>query len=222
MRYLFLGDIHGHFDDMLSTLGTFPFLPTYQLGDFGFGFPPLQRDIDIGVSSVQACPTSLHENLRIIRGNHDCPATAKKHPNYLGDYGIDPLGVGYLSGAMSLDQDRRTPGYDWWPEEELSLRELSDAVDVIVTGKPRIMISHQAPQTFEYFLEKWPKVSRTNEALEHILSRHAPELWVCGHHHVNEVKRVGNTLFVCVDQNQAMSLSVPYNRPITFSDIIFG
>jgi Icc-related predicted phosphoesterase len=129
--------------------------------------------------------------------------------------------VGYISGAMSIDRDRRTPGCDWWPEEELSIVELSLAVDEIVARAPRIIISHQAPQTFEYFLEKGPKACRTNEALENLLSLHAPELWVCGHHHVNEVKRIGNTIFVCVDQNRAMSLFMPPEKAISLSDIIF-
>jgi len=225
MKFAFLGDVHGHFQDMLKTIKDLPKdYCIYQVGDFGFGFPPLHDDIDLGISSSVYNPLKakiLPSNLKVIRGNHDCPSSVIGHPNYLGDYGVDSNGIGYISGAMSVDKDLRTPGLDWWPEEELSLFELDKLVDLISNKKPRVVISHTAPYAFEYYLEKFPKVSRTNQALDELWKCHAPELWVCGHHHVNETKRLKETLFCCVNKNQTLLVDLPEDRPLAISDIIF-
>lgn len=225
MKFAFLGDVHGHFQDMLNTIQGLPKDSTiYQLGDFGFGFPPLLDDIDLGISSPVYNPDEamvLPTNLRIIRGNHDCPTSVLGHPNYLGDFGVESNGIGFISGAMSIDRDIRTPGMDWWYDEELSLFELDAMVRLISSRKPRIIISHSAPYSFEYYLEKFPKVSRTNQALDELWKCHAPELWVCGHHHVNETKRLKETLFCCVNQNQSLLVDLPEDRPLRISDIIF-
>jgi predicted phosphodiesterase len=224
MRLTFLGDIHGHYTELLQDCEENKKADRiYQLGDFGFGFSlPNQPDLGIGSTVFSAeSAVELPANLRILRGNHDCPATMAGHPNYIGDYGVDDLGVGYVSGAMSVDKNVRTPGLDWWPEEELSLSNLNRAVDLLIAMKPRIIITHTAPYAFEFFLEKWPKVGRTNQALDELWKYHAPEIWICGHHHVNEVKRLKETIFCCVNQNKGLSLEVKEGSPIKMSDIIF-
>jgi hypothetical protein len=52
-----------------------------------------------------------------------------------------------LGGAVSLDLARRTPGQDWWPEEEITWRQ---AGAVISAGPADVMVTHECPAGVEH------------------------------------------------------------------------
>lgn len=211
---LFIGDIHGHVEYLPSSLSRASHPDCiYQLGDFGFLNTNLVGRTPIG-------QMQLPPSLKFIRGNHDHPDAARNHPAYLGDFGVDTNGIGFISGGMSIDQQFRTPGVDWWPEEELSFRELDQAVDLMASLKPRVIITHVAPPSYEYHLVKFPKVSRTAQALGAILEVWQPEMWLCGHYHFNDNKRIEKTLFCCVGEHRSLALTMT-EAPVSFRDFIF-
>jgi hypothetical protein len=194
----FIGDIHGHTDSLRfltkGKLGEF-----IALGDIGFGFGD-----DIPVL----------DNVKYIRGNHDDPAAARRHPNYLGDYGMYG-DIFFISGAFSIDyqwrQVRMAAGCKpiWWPDEELSQDGLDKAVEMYSDLKPRIVATHEAPSNVATALlsellfrpEKAECIAtRTSQALQRMLNHHQPEHWYFGHYHIDWQKDLGGTRFHCLNE----------------------
>lgn len=143
---------------------------------------------------------------KFIRGNHDNPSLCQQHPNYLGEWGYLSLPkLFYVSGAYSIDRAARMAGIDWWSEEQLSQEELGKALAEYVLVKPEIVVSHDCPisltQTMlrDAIMPGYPVVgSRTGHALQAMLDVHRPDIWIFGHYHVNIIKKIKHTEFVCL------------------------
>jgi hypothetical protein len=90
------------------------------------------------------------ERHRFIAGNHDNYDLIGESPHCLGDFGVWSVpGFGdifFVRGAWSIDFQRRTPGLDWWPEEELSEGKCAEALSLYEQVKPKIVVSHACPR----------------------------------------------------------------------------
>jgi hypothetical protein len=198
---VFLGDVHGKWRELESILVEYRGDQVVQVGDFGLGFPERPRE--------GKDPENLGPHFKFIRGNHDNPEVCRLHPNYLGDFGITDYGLAYLSGAWSIDFARRTPGIDWWDEEELKSSKLQLFIDMFKREKPEFMVSHDAP----YFLydrlvrSSFKNKSRTTMALQEAFESHKPKFWVFGHHHLSMRERIKGTEFVCLDELETLDTS---------------
>jgi hypothetical protein len=213
----FVGDIHALFKDYEKVLAKIPRdANVLQVGDFGFGFGDVPRD--------------FHPRHVFIRGNHDKPLDAKAHKDYLGDYGVTENGIFYVSGAWSIDWQQRVEGRSWWRDEELSYPELDDAVFLFEQTKPDIVVSHDCPESitvkildrltighdlpatgldggaYRSIPNKQLFRTRTGQALQHMLDKHQPKLWVFGHYHIYWRAKIGNTYFVCLPELGVASL----------------
>lgn len=195
MRYKFVGDCHGKIESLLGHLKRSEDLKIIQLGDMGLGF----RGVDL---------PRLHSDFGFIRGNHDSPRLCRMHPNYLKDFGMH-YEVFLIGGAYSIDWAHRTPGSSWWPDEELSTEQLDKCLEAYAQRKPRIVASHEAPQSIGEALlidggfrpEKWGSTeSRTAKVMQRMLSYHQPEQWYFGHYHRDWTATVGGTRFRCLDE----------------------
>lgn len=192
---LIVGDIHGQINPYLMLLKRFPGEPSVQIGDFGFGF------VDV---------PELPDNAWFFRGNHDNPDIVKKSKHNLGDFGVREIGgvkFFFLAGAWSIDHRMRLEGRDWWRDEELSIVQLNEALDLYTKEKPDIVLSHDGPDVAtdlilnRYTLHKTkPIATRTGQALSAMYDTHQPELWVFGHWHVRWSKQVGRTVFRCLHE----------------------
>lgn len=191
-----IGDIHG----MVSVYRTIAADAerSVQVGDFGVGF--LSEQQHNRVNAFQA--TRQHQ---FIRGNHDDPRLCQTMPGWIPDGKIEH-DVMYLGGAWSIDHAWRTPGVNWWPDEELSSRELEDMIKRYETVMPRVMITHDGPesavkQMFDLGETHKPFYpTRTGSALQAMLEIHQPKLHVFGHWHTDVAQKIGNTLFVCLGE----------------------
>jgi len=201
-NYRLIGDVHGKWDSYKNIIDYSPH-PTIQVGDFGVGFGPLER-ADEPMGDYLEPQGTRH---RFIRGNHDNPAVCKQFPQYIQD-GTVENNVMFVGGAWSIDRGWRTPNWDWWEDEELSIEELHTVVDVYRTMKPEIMITHDCPQSFstkwivENGLGMGPNAipTRTGQALDAMLSLHTPKLWVFGHWHTNIDVEWNDTRFICLNE----------------------
>ena len=127
MKVHFLGDIHGDFGELTKIADNvskkYGDIPMLQLGDMGIGFIPY-----VNKHTGKVCggdPESLPENLFFFAGNHDNREKCKTYPNYLGDFGYnEKLKIFFISGAWSIDMLQRTPGLDWWYNEQLDYSQL--------------------------------------------------------------------------------------------------
>jgi predicted phosphodiesterase len=200
MKLRFLGDVHGKFKQLPEPSS----VPIIQLGDLGVGFvDPYELDL-----------LAMREDFYFIRGNHDWPAVCRRHPCYLGDFGMAPERLGrffYLSGAYSEDYLLRIPGVSWWDDEELSSYQLFAAQKMYEREKPEVVVTHEAPASIaQEIYNSFPVIgggslvyqpSRTAQALEALLSLHTPRLWIFGHHHVPRHIKKNGTTFICVESH---------------------
>jgi len=214
---LLIGDIHARWNGYIDILKSSGAKKSLQLGDFGLGFPYGILDIDL--SEVKG----THQ---FLRGNHDNPKVCRKSKHYIGDYGIlegDYMDgmfteLMYISGAWSIDKDWRTPGVDWWEEEELSYQELDEAVQFYIKKKPSIVCSHDCPTYILSHLYGSRVIpTRTGQAMDAMLDYCKPNYWFFGHHHQSFVRNIGGCTFVCLNELQTLDISrrISYEVEIT-------
>lgn len=207
-----IGDVHGKTHIYQKRLRQhYEGKRTIQIGDMGIGFK------GVGLHEMEM-------NHRWFRGNHDNPELCRQNKNYLGDYGYLPEDrLFWLAGAWSIDRMARITGVSWWPDEELSIKELGEALYLYEQVKPEYVISHEAPHEAAryllgaatsggtndgYFFAKMGCIeSRTSQALQAMLDVHQPKEWVFGHYHVNMRFQIANkqsemlrTKFTCVGE----------------------
>lgn len=196
---LILSDTHGRHDQIIKICNTNKDKLVLQIGDFGIGFG---RDWP---SEINPIP-----NFKFIHGNHDNPERCKLYSGYLGRYGHftwKGKKVFYISGAWSIDFMDRTPGKNWWHNEELSIDEMEECAKLYLKIKPDIVISHDAPDVVWEDLVKCGKMvfgnnkypNRTSIFLSKIFSKHQPETWIFGHYHFNANFIMHNTKFNCLE-----------------------
>ncbi len=172
-----------------------------QLGDFGFIF---RKD-----TTRYLVPTLEKAKVDLIwlGGNHEnweeLDKLEKSAPRgkfgfevaprieYLGRsnaFEIDGVTFATLSGAISVDQDSRTPFISWWPREETTIE------DVEALPEATVLLMHDAPHTpeLEEWLRSWDGVFP--QRLEHAsyvhrtlmsmaVDRVKPKLVCHGHYH---------------------------------------
>jgi hypothetical protein len=187
-----IGDIHGNMDKYLSIIEGCD--RSIQVGDFGIGFVS---------NPVDHYDTKKHE---FIRGNHDYPFGCKMYePNFIHD-GFIKNDVMFVGGAWSIDWAYRIPGRTWWDDEECSVNELQRFIDVYDMVRPRVMITHECPDSVADIMCKdmnWRKYdypSRTRSAFDAMLEIHRPEEWYFGHWHLTWQKEIGGTKFRCLNE----------------------
>lgn len=186
-RMLVIGDVHGKTDEYHQILKNNPHTPSVQLGDFGF-----EKQHQWFLDNVDC------RQHRVLFGNHDYyPLLKESHS--LGDFGA----VGryfWIRGASSIDRDMRTIGIDWFPEEEMSINQLQECVSAYLAMKPKIVLSHDCPHSVCARMFEIEQISRTRSAMDEMLEKHAPQMWIFGHHHVSKGETINGTRFVCLQE----------------------
>ena len=191
----FIGDVHGNMDSYRKLRGN---VSSVQVGDFGIGF--------IKPSEIPAQDMgNLH---RFIRGNHDNPHLCPEIPGYISDGTVEG-DVMYIGGAHSIDWHDRTPGIDWWFEEELTIAEFSKIIDIYEKVKPRVVVSHDCPLEVSWELFKrhfkfqYEHKSVTGQAFDAMFEIHQPDFWFFGHWHQTRQEMINGTKFVCIGIDQS-------------------
>lgn len=105
-----------------------------------------------------------------------------------------------IRGAYSIDKHIRKEGVDYFPNEELDYNQINKAIDLYKEKKPKIVVSHDCPQSARENLFSITDKSITSNGLERLLEEHEPDLWIFGHHHKSVNTMIGNTNFVCLDE----------------------
>lgn len=95
---------------------------------------------------------------------------------------LDGRKILFMGGASSIDKHWRTPGYDWFWQEDISYKDMEALPDEEID----IVISHTCPSSFLSTI--LPKDARkfndpAYEYLEFILDKYKPKLWLFGHWH---------------------------------------
>lgn len=104
-----------------------------------------------------------------------------------------------FGGARSTDQDWRTPGKSWWPQEEPTIEEMVKGIEVINDNLDKIeyVITHDCPQYILRYIDTYSNFVLPIEAgykLRLYFDNYFERLfydsksfkhWYCGHHHTN-------------------------------------
>jgi Icc-related predicted phosphoesterase len=169
---LIVGDVHGEFD--LYKYLVKGAKESIQLGDLYLGFPN-KKELEL---------PSQH---KFIRGNHDDPDLIRKHPNYLGEYGMYK-GIFFVSGAYSVNWYHFKEDTTFH-EEEISNQDCAGAIELYNKERPSVVITHMAPHSVELdgfkHLKRGPRKCRTSEAFDVMLKIQPPDLWIFGHYHMH-------------------------------------
>lgn len=203
-----IGDVHGKINSYSNLLIGVD--NSIQVGDFGVGFFGEYREQKL--LDFQ----NTNPNHMFIRGNHDDPQRCKHYPNYIPD-GFVKDDIMFVGGAWSIDHAYRIEGLDWWPDEECSIEELNRIIDVYEATKPRIMITHDCPESVAYQLfiatgnsiaGKVHHKTRTGQALQTMFDIHKPDIWIFGHWHMDVDHYVKNTRFMCLNELSYIDLDM--------------
>jgi hypothetical protein len=196
-----IGDIHGYLHDYEILLAGQD--RSVQVGDFGIGFAGSYWHDKVN---------DLHRNTnhRFIRGNHDNPGMCPEMVGWIPDMTVEG-DVMYVGGAWSIDWGSRVDGVNWWSQtEELSPRELYEAISVYEKAKPRVMITHDCPTeaaTHMFFktglAPSGPNgqiQTRTAAAFQTMFEIHQPDFWFYGHWHFTRELDLNGTHFHCLGE----------------------
>lgn len=182
-----IGDIHGKTWLYRPIIKENP--RTICLGDFGF--------------RMEYNQLGNHLNHKLLMGNHDDYSCIP--PNSLGDYGVYN-NIFFVRGARSMDKDSRTPGFDWFYNEELSYEKQIECLNLYRLTKPDIVISHDCPQCIRYERFMITDTSPTSLLLDALFKIHEPSIWIFGHHHKSVEYRKNGTLFKCLNEAETYQL----------------
>lgn len=211
MKTRFIGDVHGKWMSYLNVIHnpSNPCSRSIQVGDFGFGFRQRAEYVNYITDEMNR----ENHNHRFIRGNHDNPTECKSHKNFIHDGTIED-GMMFVGGAFSIDKDWRTPGLDWWDDEELSYEELGEMIVRYEENKPEIMVCHECPDSVAQVLFKDTMKenlgSRTRNAFDIMFhhTNHKPKFWIFGHWHISKQMNILGTDFICLNELEFIDLDV--------------
>jgi len=198
-QVIVMGDIHGEWGRISEFVNKRHPKLILQCGDFGY-FPRLDRQEQAKYASRykhfkprSPGPKMQDTPLHFCPGNHEdfeslnTRETDELWPNVFyqprGSVITLPDGrtVLFMGGAKSIDKERRTQGLDWFPDEEISMKDVE-----VLPDKVDIVISHTCPKEFPLKmrtgygdkLNDW-----SQRALSHVLQVCRPSLWYFGHFH---------------------------------------
>lgn len=198
------GDIHGDWEALNKLIkDTRPEL-VICCGDFGY-WPHLVGKTAINSVGQRRKIPSLAEALKngktkvlFCDGNHEdhWSLRALKNTEVAPNVFYMPRGSTYtlpdgrkilfMGGAYSIDKNVRTFGIDWFPEEQISSRDIlkcpNESIDIVVSHtcpvrlRPKIL--KQLPHSFDI-------PDSSEDALEYILNSYQPKYWYFGHWHTS-------------------------------------
>ncbi len=192
MKILITGDIHmdfGRLNDIISKKKPDMII---CCGDFGF-WPNVSWGAPLSNIKLQGA-----EKLLWCDGNHEDHWALRDREKDELEPGIiymprgstytleDGRTIMFMGGANSIDKQFRKLGYDWFPEEGITQKDLHNLPDV----KIDIFITHTCPSELVLELRKfYPEKSfePSNHALSELQRKYKPDLWFFGHwHHYKE------------------------------------
>lgn len=186
-----IGDIHGDLDYYRDTIKGHA--RSIQVGDFGAGFVPLQSLVELDEKEP------YH---KFFRGNHDHPELCKQLIRHI-DSGPYQHGVFVMGGAWSIDKGMRTPGFNWWHDEQHSERELDALLEAYLQQRPHTVLTHDCPTLTSYhmFLKNSNApiyLNSTAETLQRMFEAWQPQRWFFGHWHETKSLKINSCEFTCI------------------------
>jgi hypothetical protein len=219
-----MGDVHRDFAAVSQWVRDRQPKVVLQCGDFGY-WPntPDMTEPDPGTRPAPV-PDVGTTQLFFCDGNHedhDALASLEHlgvYPNvYYMQRGMtlrlpDGRVVLFVGGARSIDASMRTPGRDWFEQEELRPEDVGFLEDIHVD----IVVSHTCPLEFQIQDEREHGIDPSRIVLSLILERFRPDHWFFGHYHLYKTGRAKGCWWTALpkvgEENWCVPLPPPRRR----------
>lgn len=218
-KIIVAGDIHCHWDHLNNLIKQESPHIILQCGDFGF-WPHFHN-------SKKIIPNQIFDQYGIINpdteiywadGNHEnhevlqnlmfehgrVPIEMEKFQNvyYMPRASvltINHKNILFMGGAKSIDKNNRIPYVSWWPDEEISQKDIRYLPEI----KIDIVISHTIPEKYLHIIDKnycfgYVK-DFSRKALDYVLEKYHPKQWFLGHWHLFEKFQKSGCEFTCLN-----------------------
>jgi predicted phosphodiesterase len=202
MKIIISGDIHGMYNYINELIRQEHPDMLIICGDMGYGFPNDKID------SINAMNTKV----LFCDGNHDNHWELRKLKNLAVADNVfyqprgstitlpDGRNILFMGGANSIDQQHRTVGVSWWPEETISQSDFQNLPDKDID----IFITHTCSnEIYDNFIQfklggrYTPRKDKdpSYHALSALWEMYNPSQWYFGHFHVNVKGQLEDTRF---------------------------
>jgi len=212
-RIMIVGDLHGNWSRLNQLISSKKPKIVLQCGDFGW-WPAMEviKPVVYGQQKEWRLKGIKNNEVDVYfcDGNHEQHPVLSQNGSMVELYpGVfhcqrgsvlvlpDGRNVMFMGGAYSVDKGMRTPGHDWFHQENINQIELDYALEY--EGKVDIVISHTCPSHFKIKGNEDKNIDGNRHALGQILERHKPDKWYFGHWHTNKLGKFKNTEWECLD-----------------------
>jgi len=221
-QILFLGDIHGNWNELLFKiqLKKISNANIISVGDLGMGFNSNQDRITSGLLDKEF----KQNNIKFygIRGNHDDPSFFKGNDRVcldnfelVEDYSIlkyNSKAIQLIGGAVSVDRTGRRVGVSHWEDEGVVFnRDACQKVDILVTHTAP---SYCFPQQFNEIVYGWARedayliedLTEERAVMDEIFKLCSPSLHFYGHFHSSWAEKINGCESRLLDINEIYEL----------------
>lgn len=211
MKILVLGDIHGNWKaanaviKMVSEIVAFEAI--FQAGDLGERFPGVkswQPNTDV---PIYWCDGN-HDNFDAIEdGDFNPRLTYMPRGSVLEIGGRKVL---FFGGATSIDRMWRIEGRDWWPQEAITEKQVSDCLDADHKNIDTI-VSHDRPLNYhtKRMVKYKVEYGRSDRiALQSIVDKYRPTRHFYGHYHDIDMGTYDKCEFYCAPIIESMTAHI--------------
>ena len=204
MKCLILGDVHGFWANMNTTIAAAiqahpDITHIIQVGDFGYGWTsyggkPFKASRGF-FSDEEMAIYDAAEKLW-LDGNHE------NHDRLDDDGGawqpgwtymprgsvleVDGYRMMFFGGAASTDKEHRVTHVSWWPQEDITYGQIQKTLDE-VDGPIDALFSHEHAACVPYSDDKYrgthPQSQGNRRMLQALVEKFTPEFHFFGHHH---------------------------------------
>lgn len=207
-KVMFIGDLHGNFYHINNMIKEHSPDIIIQCGDFGIWNENKFKNINVGNTLVYFIDGNHEdfdyiENEIVAKNKFEIAKNVFYQPR--GSYiTINNKNILFIGGAGSIDKKFRTPGYDWWPNETISINDVENLPEVNID----IVVSHTCPKEFKKdltlnksFKEFFGEFNDPCEFLlsEFVLKKYNPKSWYFGHFHIHQKGKYENCNWTCLN-----------------------
>jgi len=203
MKILVTGDIHGRFAILNDLINRKKPELVICCGDFGY-WPKIKSqeklsNIKLGKAKLLWCDGNHEDHWSLRNRTTD---ELEKNIFYMprgSTYTLeDGRTILFMGGADSIDKDERIIGFDWFPDEVITYKDLLN----LPKCKVDIVISHTCPLEIvpEMARYRWKQGEPSNKALSEIWNIYKPSLAFFGHWHRNAKGILETTEWFCLSQ----------------------
>lgn len=210
MKIRVISDVHGKYESYAKIChdAESKDIVTLQIGDMGFDYEHFKK-----------YNLSPHDH-KFFGGNHDNYDVYHDCLNIMGhgDWGhvFGVKNTFFVRGAFSIDKQYRTPGHDWWHEEQLQLKDSYLAMANYQEVFPKTMFSHDCPN----IMRDWIVDNRntllgdvrlqtlTGDLLQAMFDVHQPDTWIFGHWHKAVDVIIQGCRFICMPELEFIDIEI--------------